>query len=694
MPIHSSHTAWILETAHTAYAFGLTGDGLLAHRYWGKRLPVQTDYPPALTSAGWASFNGPAEVTPLEYPGYAGSSYTEPCLKVTFANGVRDVVLTYSSSEVLRDELRVHLNDAVYNLHVTLHYRVHEQYDLLERWVSVENAGAAAVMLERSFSAAWHVPAQRDYRLSHLAGRWFEETQIVREPLTRGAKVLESRRITTSHQHNPWFAVDSLDEPALEESGELWFGVLAWSGNWKLTAEVTAFGQTQLSLGINDWDSAIRLEPRETFTTPPSIAGFSSHGYGGASRALHSFVRDNIVPHGVQPRKVLYNSWEATYFDVDEASQIALAEIAAQIGVELFVLDDGWFHGRRSDNAGLGDWWPDETKFPNGLTPLIERVNALGMDFGLWLEPEMVNPDSDLYRAHPDWVIHFPTRARTEMRNQLILNLAKKEVQDYLIGLIDDLLTKNQISFIKWDMNRNVSEPGWPGHDEPRELWVRYVEGLYRVWGTLRSRHPDVIWQSCSGGGGRADLGILRFADQIWTSDNTQAVTRLKIQEGFSQVFPAITMEAWTTDQDASYIPLEFRLHVAMSGAFGIGANLLHWNDAQRLEAKKQVALYKEIRPVVQTGDLYRLQSAFNGATSSLIYVLPDKSEAVLFAFRTHLPEPVVLPTIRLQGLEETAIYRVDGLEQVLSGTALMSAGLEVALKDYGSAVLRVRRVG
>jgi alpha-galactosidase len=401
MPIHSTDTAWILTTAHTAYAFGLTETGLLAHRYWGKRLPARGDYPAAPQTDGWASFNGPGEVTPLEYPGYAGSAYVEPCLKVTFADGVRDVVLAYSSSEVLGNELRIHLVDAAYDLRVTLHYRVFEEYDLLERWVSFENLGGAAVTLERSFSAAWHVPAQAHYRLSHLVGRWFEETQIVREPLTRGTKVLESRRLTTSHGHNPWFAVDNLEQPATEETGEVWFGVLMWSGNWKLAAEVTAFGQTQLSIGVNDWDSAIRLEPRETFTTPSSIAGFSSAGFGEASRSLHSYVRDQVVPHGVQPRKVLYNSWEATFFDVDEASQIKLAEIAALIGVELFVLDDGWFHGRGSDNAGLGDWWPDEQKFPNGLTPLIERVKALGMDFGLWLEPEMVNPDSDLYRAHP-----------------------------------------------------------------------------------------------------------------------------------------------------------------------------------------------------------------------------------------------------------------------------------------------------
>jgi alpha-galactosidase len=693
MPIHLAPTHWVLETARTAYALGVNDAGMLTHRYWGARLPRIVDYPPAMDSEGWASFNGPGEVLPYEYPGYAGSSYVEPCLKVVYADGVRDVVLEFVGADADDDTLRVRLEDAAYKLRLTLHYRVVEHLDLLQRWAVIENAGDAPATLERVWSAQWHVPPQRDYRLSHLHGRWFEETQLTRERLTPGVKVLESRRLTTSHQHNPWFALDDALEPALEEHGEVWYGVLQWSGNWKIAAEVTAFGSTRVNIGVNDWDSAIRLEPGDSFTTPSSIAGYTAHGFGQASRNLHRFVRERVLPHPTALRRVLYNSWEATYFDVSAESQLEIARVAADIGVELFVMDDGWFHGRKSDNAGLGDWFPDATKFPDGLEPLIKGVRALGMEFGLWLEPEMVNPDSDLYRAHPDWVIHFPTRARTEMRNQLILNLARTDVQDYLIGMIDDLLSRHEISFIKWDMNRNASEPGWMEHAEPRELWVRYLEGLYRVWGTLRERHPDVIWQSCSGGGGRADLGILRFADQVWISDNTDAVTRLKIQEGYSQVFPALTMEAWAADREAPNVPLSFRFHVAMSGVFGIGANLHHWTESQRLEAREHIERYKQIRHIVHGGDLYRLRSAFEGAFSSLSYVLPDQSEALLFAFRTHIAQPVTLPRIRLRGLEADALYRVDGVAEPLSGVALMQVGLEVKLEDFSSALIHLERV-
>jgi alpha-galactosidase len=310
----------------------------------------------------------------------------------------------------------------------------------------------------------------------------------------------------------------------------------------------------------------------------------------------------------------------------------------------------------------------------------------------LWLEPEMVNPDSDLYRAHPDWVIHFPTRKRSEMRNQMILNLAKTDVQDYLINLIDNLLKDHNITFIKWDMNRNVSEPGGLEGTEARAIWVRYVQGLYRVWGTLRQSHPNVVWQSCSGGGGRADLGILKFADQIWISDNTMSLSRLKIQEGFSQVFPAITMEAWVTDSDPKHLPLEFAFHVSMAGTLGVGANLLHWDTTQRQSATKLIAQYKEIRHIVQFGHQYRLRSAFTGAFSSLMYVSKDQIDAVLFAFRTHLPEPVILPPIKLAGLDPQALYKIDGFTEIRSGAALMIVGLDVQLQDFRSVVLKIRR--
>jgi len=390
----------------------------------------------------------------------------------------------------------------------------------------------------------------------------------------------------------------------------------------------------------------------------------------------------------------LYNSWEATLFDVDASSQIALAIHAAAMGVELFVLDDGWFHGRNDDTAGLGDWWPDAQKFPHGLAPLIEQVNALGMEFGLWIEPEMVNPNSDLYRAHPDWVIHFPTRARTESRNQLILNFGRSDMQNYIVEHIDRLLRENNIAFIKWDMNRNVSEPGWPdAPGDARELWVRYVHGLYHVWGTLRERHPNVIWQSCSGGGGRADMGILRFADQVWVSDNTEATARLAIQEGYSHIFPANTMEAWVTDVGADYLPLAFRFHVSMCGALGIGGHLLHWSEEERAEAAHWIALYKEIRHIVQFGDVYRLRSPQEHPFSAVQYVSKDQAEGVLFAFRTHLPPPAQVPPLYLRGLDPDARYEIEGVDGVRSGLGWMRAGLQLELNNFGSTVRRIRRV-
>lgn len=691
MPIQPNPDGWVLETEHTAYAFGLNAAGLLAHRYWGVRLPYIDDYPPTPAPPNWASFNNAAQLTPEEYPGVNDIKYIEPCLKVAFADGTRDTVLRFDSSEIDGENLLIHLQDTHYPLHLTLHYRVHPEHDLIERFPTLTNTGDQPITIERAFSAQWHLPIGDRYRLSHMTGRWFDEFNIQREPLVQGVKVLESRRITTSHHHSPWFAVDR--GHADEDSGEVWFGTLIWSGNWKIAAEVTDFASTRINIGLNDWDFAWRLNPGESFTTPASLAGYVLEGFGAASRTLHNYVRERL-PHRDGLHKVLYNSWEATFFDVDADSQAQFAEIAAGLGVELFVMDDGWFHGRANDQAGLGDWWPDAKKFPNGLTPLIQRVNDLGMDFGLWVEPEMVNPNSDLYRQHPDWVIHFENRQRTEGRNQLILNLARADVQDYLIAHLDTLLSQNNITFIKWDMNRNVSEAGWPSYEgEQREIWVRYVEGVYRVWGTLAQRHPNVIWQSCSGGGGRADYGILRLADQIWVSDNTGGTARLRIQEGFSQLFPANTMEAWVTDME-KHLSLTFRFHVSMCGSLGIGANLTHWNEQEREEARRWITVYKAIRPIIQQGDQYRLHSAQGGEGYAAVqYVSKDQRESVLFAFRTHIPDPAPPFTVRLRGLSPQARYTVEGFDGARSGLAWMHIDLLLPLGNFDSTIRRIRQV-
>ena len=692
MPVRSTPDTWILETDHTAYALGLNPRGMLIHLYWGTRLPDSADYSSAPDSFGWASFSGPGHLLREEYPAPTGLKYVDPCLLTIFSDGTRDTVLVFDHADQnTEEELVIHLRDEHYPFLVRLHYRTHPAEDLIERWVTVENTGSEPITLERFFSAQWHVPMFEEYRLTHLSGRWLDEDHLQREILKPGQTVLESRRLTTSHHAAPWYALDR--GSANEDQGEIWFGALVWSGNWKITAEVTDFDSTRVNIGLNDWDFAWRLEPGEQFTTPSSLGGYTREGFTSASHALHSYIRAHL-PHGSNLHKVLYNSWEATLFDVDVESQSKLAELAARMGVELFVVDDGWFHGRKNDFAGLGDWWPDGEKFPNGLGPLVATVNSLGMDFGLWVEPEMVNPNSDLYRAHPDWVIHFPTRKRTESRNQLILNLARSDVQEYLIAALDRLLSENNIAFIKWDMNRNVSEPGWPtAEGDPRELWVRYVEGVYRVWSTLRERHPSVIWQSCSGGGGRADPGILRLADQIWTSDNTEATARLGIQEGFSFIFPANVMEAWVTDAGADSISLDFRFHVSMCGSLGIGGNLLHWSEAERKRAAHWVELYKEIRPIVQLGEQYRLRSPQAHAFSGVQYMSKDHCEGVLFAFRTHLPDPIMLPPLYPRGLDPTARYTIEGQDGARSGLAWMEIGVYVQLKDFESAVLRIKKL-
>jgi alpha-galactosidase len=688
--IDKTGNGWILNTKRSAYVIGLSDQGHVVHRYWGERLSDNAAYPVYVAPKELDSFNLPENRRQLEFSTAEGADYREPCLCAKFPDGVRDVRLRYVTDETHDNELIIHLKDQNYEFHVKLHYQVYKDTDVIEKWVEITHNESTDIELSRVFSGLWHLPSNCPYRLHFTGGKWFDEMKLYNEPLLHGKKVLESRRITSGHNGNPWLAVD--DGSATEYGGNVWFLSLSWSGNWKNIAEVTENGFPQILNGINDWDFVWRLKPGEVFVSPRALGGFSSGGFHSASSRLHDFIRTQRLPHGKVTRKVLFNSWEATTFDVDVKSQIELAKLAAEMGVELFVLDDGWFHGRKNDQVGLGDWWPDECKFPDGLSPLIAEVKTLGMDFGLWIEPEMVNPDSDLYRQHPDWVLHYPGRERTLARNQLILNMGRDDVQEYLISVLDSLLESNDIRFIKWDMNRNVSEPGWPGAGgDAREIWVRYTQGVYRVWETLRMRHPQVIFQSCSGGGGRADMGVLEYADQIWVSDNTEATARLSIQENFLKLFPAATMESWVTDQSAEMIPLDFRFHVSMCGVLGIGGNIAVWSDNERQEAAYWIGEYKKIRHIIHWGRCYLLKSVQGDGVSAVMYMSEDKQEGVIFVFQTSKDDGFQESSIPLMGMEEAEKYEILG--ETKKGEAWLADGLYLELLNFESRMISIKSI-
>jgi alpha-galactosidase len=579
---------------------------------------------------------------------------------------------------------------------------------ILRKQARIRNRTSQVVTVESAQAGVWYLPAGDGYRLSYLAGRWGGETLLVQEDIHPGIKLLESRRgVATSNQMNPWFAIDGRDR-ATEGQGRVWFGALAWSGSWRIAVEQTPQQQVRVTGGYNTFDFSYPLKPGNSLTTPAFYAGYTEGGFGEASRILHAFERTAILPRAsvARPRPVLYNSWEATGFKVDEAGQKALADLAARLGVERFVMDDGWFGARNSSKAGLGDWTPNPAKFPGGLAPLIAHVRRLGMDFGLWVEPEMVNPDSDLYRAHPDWVVNFPGRPRSEARNQLVLNLARDEVKEYVFSALDSLLSKHDISFLKWDANRHFSEPGWPERpaSEQRMLWVQYTANYYEIIDRLRARHPSLEIESCSSGGGRVDLGILSRTDQVWTSDNTDAFDRLLIQDGFSRAYTPRVMMAWVTDVpnfNGRTTPLQFRFLVAMMGSLGLGANLRTWPEADLAYAGRMIAFYKTIRATVQDGRLYRLALPGGRGVTATQYVSLDGHQSVVFAFLQAQQHGRPQPTLPLDGLDPDAVYRVWSLDgkvgeklETASGAFLRAHGLTFELTgDFDSTAVVLERL-
>lgn len=704
--MHNENRLIHLRNGRISYIIYLTEEGLPLHLYFGARLdnvnPVTMLRHFNLPESGAFSLHGcPLDHAPQEYPSFGMGDMREGALTVRAQDGTATCDLRFVSADFVEGKpaleglpatfgdqaktLRLLLRDELLKLDATLSYTLFEDVDAVIRSVKLTNTGDAALSIERAFSLCLDLPDSR-YDLITLSGAWAREREVVRRPLVMGEQSVSSLRGATSLQTTNFLALARPE--ATEAQGEVIAAALVYSGNFKATAQVDSNRLTRMMLGINDVDFAWKLEPGESFQTPEATLVYSTEGLDGMSRQFHRLCASHLVrdKYAHAPRPILLNNWEATYFNFNEEKLLAIAKTAANVGVELFVLDDGWFGHRDSDNSSLGDWTVDRNKLPGGMRALVDQVHAMGLKFGLWFEPEMVSPDSDLYRAHPDWCIHVDGRVRVENRNQLILDLSRGDVQDYIYHAVANVLEENGIDYVKWDMNRNFATVGsalLPA-DRQKELPHRYMLGLYAVLEKLTQRFPDVLFESCSSGGGRFDMGMLYYMPQTWCSDNTDALSRCRIQYGTSLVFPPFAMgshvSAVPNHQTGRVTPIATRGNVAMSGCFGYELDLNRLS-AEDLEAvKKQIARVKSIRQTLLYGDFHRLLSPFEGNDTAWITVSPDQTEAVLMFTRAQVQSNSLPPLVRLRGLDPAKTYAVVETGEVYTGSELMNLGLALPL--------------
>lgn len=681
---------FILETKNTHYVLGVDQHGYNRHLHWGKKCDADDYFIREIRDQN--SNHSMLDEFKQEYTPFGQTLFRGSSIKAQFSDGCRDICLKYEGYEANGNTLKLNFSDEVYPLTVTLNYSVCDDNDVITRWTTVKNNGNDSIYFDKLFSAEFNLPSKKPYTFKNTNGAWGSENIETNTTLKSGTFVSESRRGTSGHNQSPYFiAYQNADE----KTGDVYFATLAYSGNFKVKAERDLFHSTRIIIGMSDFDFRFELKPNEEFDTPKVFCGHTE-GFGEMSRQMNKFALKHVLPKTFNGKilPVLYNSWEATGFDVNAQNQSLLAEIASKIGVELFVMDDGWFGKRNNDDAGLGDWFVNKDKFPNGLDELIGKVNSLGMDFGIWVEPEMVNRNSDLYRAHPDWTYHFDSRYSCELRNQLVLNMTRSDVQEYIFNCLNDLLSKHNIKYVKWDMNRPFSEAGAENLDCPQMLWYLHTKAVYDIVDKLKALHPDIAFESCASGGGRSDYGALMHYDQVWTSDNTDGIDRMVIQKGYSLLKPIKTMRAWVTDIAGINKPcsLDFRFNIAMQGALGIGGNLTEYSDEDLEICKKSIELYKEIRRLVQFGNLYRLMDIDKDEILFNQYVNDEKTESVAFiaANGTRFYKKSV--PMLFDGLDENKRYTltIDKTTYEKSGAYLMNVGIELEVRgvDYNRIII------
>lgn len=577
-----------------------------------------------------------------------------------------------------RSILRAVHTDTTGHLRLTCEIETSRDHEVVAKRVIAKNTGGRPLTFPRLFSAGWQLPIGPGARIDYLAGGWAHEFFEHRAVLPAGEFSIGSRQGITSHRYSPVVTVSALDDAEADDDGPCYSIALAWSGSWRMLVDaVPDADRVRVAGGIDDETCMITLEPGESFETPASLGICSTDGPDELAREWHDYQRGRLArSRGVDHRPIVYNSWYATGFDVEVDHQRRLAGIAAELGAEVFVVDDGWFAGRTNDRAGLGDWVPDKIKFPDGLGPLIDSVSEAGMRFGLWVEPEAVNPDSDLFRAHPDWVYRAGDRPLVTSRNQYVLDLGRPEVLAWVGQTLRDLLADGRISYLKWDMNRPVSDGGRPGDDHGRQWSVQHARGYYALLHLLRSEFPHVTVEACAGGGGRIDNAVLALTDVVWTSDETGPRDRLAIQHGFLSRYPASVMSSWVTDEpdklDHDPASLGFRFAVAMTGVLGIGSDLLGWDAETRSRAAELIMTYKQIRDTVHNGIVRR-----HGHPRDPLYAseFSDEGRSCLLVFGR--PGVAAQPRIRPLGLDPDARYRPNGGEPI-TGASAMTEGLPV----------------
>jgi alpha-galactosidase len=675
----------VIETKNAALVLTVANNQRVNQSYFGKRLPA-TEY---------NQLKGGREV----YLTAGMDNQFEPAIRMVHADGNPSLELKYVSHKTNTvnniTTTDIALKDPVYPVDVILHYAAYINEDIIKTWTEIKHKEAKPVLLTHYASSLLHFTAD-EYWLTQFHGDWAREMNMVEEKLTNGIKSIESKLGTRTNFYQTQVFFLSLDKKSTETEGELIAGTLGWTGNFKFTFEVDQRNGLRILSGINPFASEYNLQPNEVFITPEFIFTWSGSGKGQASRNIHRWARNYAVLDGKAPRMTLLNNWEATHTDFTETRLVELFDEGKKLGIDLFLLDDGWFgnaYPRNDDKAGLGDWQEDQKKLPSGIGYLVKEAEKKGIKFGIWLEPEMVNPKSELYQQHPDWILKLPNRDEHYGRNQLVLDLVNPKVQDFVFNIVDEMMTKYPgVAFIKWDCNRSMTNAYSPFLKEKQtHLYIDYTKGLYKVMERIRAKYPHLPIMLCSGGGGRTDYAALKYFTEFWPSDNTDGLERIFIQWGYSYFFPANTISAHVTSMGKQQ-SLKFRTDVAMMGKMGYDIRVNNFTPQELQFSNDAVKAYKAISDVIWFGDLYRLVSPYEEDRAVLMYVNENKSRSVLFNYFTTPRRKNIFDRVLLQGLDANKKYRIKEInlfpgtkssqpdhDKVLTGEYLMSVGLNLA---------------